>query len=380
MKKIIFTLLLISIIAIGYGQRAIKKIEVKEKGNNTNISFTPIKDEIDYNGLKIKIVPISAEKLNSQFIHESNINGKLNYTYYNKSRKSYFLQKKKKRRIKSDSEFLYEGASWLLDNDKISQNEYYELINEIAYYYYRKKGDENNGTNKIISSNPYFIQNKYLSVFKIEFTNPTKSAIIFKNLLMLQNGTSIYKPLSRDFIREELYASNLLNVDKSLILERHNLQKQIVVPPNSHVEKLFAVVPINYTKKYLEISLKDSNIKFKYEINKHETTINKTYTYYEFNIDIEYSSSEINGLTNFYLLKCKQLSAFLGENKLFIDSNNMDENFEIFTLSLDASGVLYYGRTSNLKGNDFIVSIKNKRKPIVLDVEKIKGLKKKVKQ
>jgi len=380
MKKITFTLLFISIIMIGYGQRKIKKIEVNEKGYNTNITIIPIKNEVNYNGLKIKIVPTSPEKLNKQFFLESNINGKFDYTYYSKSRRSYFLQKRKHKRVKSDFEFLSEGAEWLLDNGEISEKEYNDLNKQIKYYLYRGKREYVIGIDKNISSNPYYIQGKYLSVFKIEFTNPTKSAITFNGLLTVQNGTSIYNPLSIDYITKELYASNLLNVNKSLILERHNLQKSIIVPPNSRVDKFFAVVPINYTKRYLEITLKNSDAKFKYEVNKHETIINKTYTYYEFKTEINNSSSEINSISDFILIESKKSTIFHEGNNIFINANDMNEKFEIFTLSLDASGYLYYGRTLNIKGSDFIDVGRNRRKPIILEVKKIKGLRKKVNQ
>lgn len=115
-------------------------------------------------------------------------------------------------------------------------------------------------------------------------------------------------------------------------------------------------------------------------VNKHETTINKTYTYYEFNTEMDISSSEINSISDFNLLESKKSTVFLERNKVFIDVNNMNEKFEIFTLSLVASGSLYYGRNSNLKGSDFIDIEKNRRKPIVLEMKKIKGLKKKVNQ
>ena len=58
MKKILIVLILILATVFGYGQRKLKKLEVKEEGFNVKISFTPIVDELEYKGLSIKIIPV----------------------------------------------------------------------------------------------------------------------------------------------------------------------------------------------------------------------------------------------------------------------------------------------------------------------------------
>ena len=371
---------MISITILSFGQRKIKKLEVIEKGYNINIEFNPVIDEIVFNELKFKIVPISADELNSLFLKESSINGKFEYTYYDNSRNSYFLKKRKKKREKSDFEFLFEGVEWLIDNEKINQQEYDELVKQIIFNYDKEAGDEIYSTDRIISSNPYYIQNRYLSVFKIEISNPTKSYLTFDENITIQSGNSIYRPLPSKFIIKELQKSNLMNVDKALTLERHNLPDSISIPPNSKFEKLFAVLPIDYNNKILEISFSGINSKFKWEIIKDETIINELYTFYEFNIDWEYSGIVKHYADNFNVLKkSNQSSVFLGNNELFIGEENLNEVFEIFTLSLYGA-TLYYGRNSNLKGIDFINKEKTRRKTITIRTNEISVLKKKVKQ
>jgi hypothetical protein len=230
----------------------------------------------------------------------------------------------------------------------------------------------------IISSNPYYIQNRYLSVFKIEISNPTKSYLNFDENIIIQSGNSIYRPLPTKFIIEELQKSNLMNVDKALTLERHNLPDYISIPPNSIFEKLFAVLPIDYNNKILEISFSGINSKFKWEIIKNETIINELYTFYEFNINWEYSGIVKHYADNFNILtKSNQSSVFLVNNVLFIGEENLNEVFEIFTLSLYGA-TLYYGRNSNLKGIDFINKEKTRRKTITIRTNEITVLKKKV--
>jgi len=379
MKQITLIVLLISIAILSFGQRRIKKLEVDENGYGTNITLTPIKDEIKLNGLEIKIIPLSADELNSKFIRESSLNGKFEYSYYDKSRNSYFLKKRKKKREKSNFEFLYEGVEWLLDNEKIDQHEYDELVKKIIYHFDKSAGDEIYSTNQIISCNPYFIQDRYLSTFKIEISNTTQSHLTFNEPIIIQNGNSIYEPLSADFIKDLLQKSNLLNIDKSFVLERHNIKDSILIPPNSSIEKIFAVLPINYIEKFLEISFPDSDAKLKFEINKHETIINELYTFYEFNVSWLYSMTESYSGKKFSILKSNPSSVFLGYNELFIGEKNLNEDFEVFTLAL-YDEYLYYGRNSNLKGKDFIDKEKNRRKTITLKLERISDLRKKVKQ
>ena len=371
---------MILITIISYGQGKIKKLEVKEEGINININFQPVVDKITYNGLTIKITPISTDELNSLFLRESTLDGKFEYSHYEKARKSYFLKKRKRNREKSDFEFLLEGASWLMENEKITQQEYDELVEQIIFNYDRETGNEIYSPNRIISSNPYYINNKYLSVFKIEISNQTQSHLSFDENITVECGNSIFRPLPTNLIIEELKRSNLMNVNKALTLERHNLQNSISIPPNSNFEKLFAVLPIDYNSNTLLISFSGTNTKFKWEVVKNEKIINELYTYYEFEIDWYYSGTVSKSGVNFNVLKSKQTSVYLGYNELFIGEDYLSQVFEIFTLSLffNEDG-LYFGR-NRIRGSDFLDKEKNRRKAIQIITHRMETLKKKVKQ
>jgi hypothetical protein len=379
MKKISLFILLISIAVFCFGQRKIKKVEVAEKGYSVKLKFKPVTDEIIYGGLTIKITPLSANELNLLFVKESGINGRFEYTYFDNSRNSYFLKKQKRKREKSDYEFLLEGVEWLIDNEKINQNEYEELNKQIVFNYDEKKGYEEYGSNRIISSNPYYIQDKYLSVFKIELSNETKSYIAFDEAIIIQNGDLIYRPLTANFIMEKLQLSGLMNVDKALILERYNLPNSMLIPPSSKFEKLFAVLPIEYQDKSLEISISGSDIKFMWEVSNDKRVIDKLYTFYELNIEWEFSGVVTDYGNVYSILSLEESSIFLENNKLFIDENFLNDKFEIFSFLLRNS-ILYYGRANNLRGIDFISKEKNKRKRIIIYTDRIAELKKKVKQ
>jgi hypothetical protein len=379
MKQITLILLTVFITVSGFSQRKIKKLDVFEKGSKVNIEFKPVVDAMEKKGLKIKIVPVSADELNSLFLKESDINGKFEYDYYENSRKSYFLKKRKKKREKSDFEFLMEGADWLLENKKINQQEYDELKKQLLSKYGKEKGNELYSAGRIVSSNPYYIQNKYLSVFKVEISNLTNTFLTFDNNIIIQSGNLVYRPLATTFIVEALNQEGLMNVDKLLTLERHHLPERISIPPASKFEKIIAVLPIDYNNKSLEISITGFDSTLKWEITKNENTINQSYTFYEIDIEAKYDTKISDLTNNFIILNSYQSSIFFTNNNLFISEKDLDDEFGIFTYTIYGN-YLYYGRRTNLKGTDFIDIEKNKRKNFEIKMTYIPDLKKKVKE
>lgn len=139
-----------------YGQRKIKKLDVIEKGINVKINFLPINDSFTYNNVEFRITPISGDELNSLFLEESNINGKFEYSYYNSSRSTYFLKKNRKLQVKSDFDFLSLGLEWLIENEKISEQEYEELSKQLIFYFDKEKGERLYHSDGIIHFNPYY--------------------------------------------------------------------------------------------------------------------------------------------------------------------------------------------------------------------------------
>lgn len=95
MKRLILIAFFIFINSTIYGQKKLKKPDVKEVGFDITMNFQPIVDNITYKGLSINIIPVSADELNSKFLEESFFNGKFKYSHYTKSRESNFLKKKR---------------------------------------------------------------------------------------------------------------------------------------------------------------------------------------------------------------------------------------------------------------------------------------------
>lgn len=77
-------------------------------------------------------------------------------------------------------------------------------------------------------------------------------------------------------------------------------------------------------------------------------------------------------------MKSKPSAVYVVESNIFINEDNLSEEFEIISLLLN-SDKLYYGRNSNLKGADFLDIKKNKRNDIQLQAIIIDDVERKIK-
>ncbi len=367
---------------LGFGERKIKKLEVKEDGFKIEMNFSPVIDEIENNGILYKISPLSPDEPNSKFIYESLLNGQLSYSGFQSSRHSYFQkkQKRKRKREKSDFDFFLEGAFFLVDRGMIDNKEFDELSKQILYHFDFETADEKYSIDRLIVANPYYVYEKYLSLFKLEITNPTNRVFLFDKQIFIQSGNTALRPLSNDVIVDLLQNSNLINLYKLLTLERHNLNDIIVVPPRAKVEKYFAAVPIDFKNSTLEISFVGIENRFQWNIEKEEVKIDELFTYFEFYIDrsypgfISYGDVELE----FMFLSDNPNSIYLGDSELFIGELDLSKQFNILSLSLQGDE-LYFGKSENINGNEYLEKNMTRRKPIPISLKKIEGLEKKVK-
>ena len=354
------------------GQRKIKKLEVNEKGFKIEMKFETVKDKMSHNGLIIHVVPISAEELSPVFQQESFYNGKFNYSHYEKSRKSYFLKKKRGKRKKSDLEFFLDGLDYLLDNEMINKSEYDNLEKKMLYYYDEEFAKTHYSSNLIEGLNPYILNGKYLNLFKVKFCNPTNKIITFQDDFVINNGDLQLNSLSSEYITDRL-DREVLNVSKKLsALERHNYSKGLSVPPNSEVEKLIAVLPINFNFPSLKLAITNNSEVMSWKIEKNEDSFDDNYSFYELPL-----RSKIAYDIGFTILIDDSENIFKDTNKIFIGQQNLNTNFELLTIAIGRN-TLYFSRTADLKGADYIDDQKNRRKSIYFNVSKIEDVKRKV--
>ena len=170
------------------------------------------------------------------FIKESTYNGKLEYSHYETSRDSYFLVKEKPKSKKAemtDWEYLIAALNWLLDKKELSEDEYYQFSQQLSEYYSEKPEEpETPDLNRFIIANPYYIDNKYLSLFRIDVSNSTDSYQSLKGEIHVEFGDQLLEALGKDEIIEMLKINDLYNDLKYRNLERHHLSKELMIPPH----------------------------------------------------------------------------------------------------------------------------------------------------
>lgn len=378
MRVSILFLILISLNLLSFGQKRIKKIDVRENGFNIKLNLKPITDELIQDGLKLKVIPVSPDELNAEFLNENTLNGKFDYSHYENSRTAKFLSKKKRKVEKSDFEFLIEGANWLIDNEKINEEEYVELVKNIRVYFDQTTEIDLNSENRIILANPYYVGDKYLNVFKLEIANTTTAYKTFNNEIIIENGNQIQKPLRENEIIEILDNYKMLNAQKIECLKRHNLPQSITIPPNAKFEKLFAVFPIDYENDIISLSFSGNNTKLNWNVEKSKKVIDEKYIYYEFRVVYNYDGINTSEGVNFNFLKSTEPTVFIDNNVLLIDEKHLSDKYSIVSLSL-FSDDLYYNK-SQFVGSELVDLQKNKRLPLFVNGVKIDELKKKVKK
>ncbi len=365
MRKILLITLILFIYVPSFGQKRVKKIVIQEDGYGYHVEHKPNRDVLTHEGLIFKITPVSGEELNALFQKERNLSGLFDYSYFNRSRETYLLSKGGVNRKKSNTESLLGGISWLIENNKISQEEGKELIKQMTIM------DTALGVNltqishyQAYPNNPFFIDNRYLSVFRVQISNDSDSEVIFNNQIKIETGNFLLEPFSSEYLMEMLNHTNSLNQGKALILNKYNLPKTITIPPHTKIEKLIAVNPIDYSEEQLKISFVGNPTKFEWHILQKITTHEESYTFHEFDISWNYGKSVSDFGTEINIIKGSNDILFIASDKFFIDEQYLDEKFEIFTLSL-YQGSLYYGRTK-IKASDFLNDARSIRKPILI--------------
>lgn len=157
------------------------------------------------------------------------------------------------------------------------------------------------------------------------------------------------------------------------MLEKYNLHDTLIILPNTKFVKYFAVNPIKYYNNRLEVLIQGINDKLSWSIRTDEENIDEKYTYFELHLDWSHEGSVSSYANVFSILTSKHEAIFLGDKDIFIGEDNLNDKFEVLTLSLWGNAI-YYGRNSDIKGIDYIDYGKNRRNSIPILLEKIPEL------
>ena len=375
MKKLLFLItitLLLSLDSKGqFGSRRMRGIEVEETGFSVNVDTTTLfTKSIDIGDIKIQIIPLDPSKLDDQFYNQFNLNGQFSYSYYDASREKYFFQRIKKRiyKFKTDSEYIVEGAKWLVNNDIISEEIYNKIYQELVSEN-DSTGTEVLGTNKS-AYNPYNLGDKYLNTFRLDITNKTNTVQQLDAIFQLvTNNTSLTSLSNSQILGFQKDGAKIADIEA---LERYNYSKNIFIPPNSELKKYIAFLPININNGNVELFVtsegKTQKLDWNFNINKQY--FNEKYFYYALEVSNDqypdYAFYNVSGVSD----------AYIDDDILYINKEDINKPIKIFCYCKSSSfDNLYYG-TIDIKAIDYLDLNRNRRSEIKLGLEKIEEVKK----
>lgn len=378
MRHITITGLFLLLFPSLYSQSEKQKTDVWEQGTIATRIFQTIKDEVNHNGLNIKITPLDATDLNAEFSDEGLYDGRLSATYFEKSRSTYFQEKQAHNTpsdgyILSTYDFLLEGLYRLRSNRKISWEEYDELLKQI-HKKYGKSSANIAVPDRNTAYNPYYLGERYLSLFEVTLTNTTNDYYVFEKDWIVEAGTELLSPLTKAEITDLLDQSGLLNVDKTIALERHHFSTSTTIPPNASFQQYLALLPLSDDSTHLKISFPGLQEKMEWSVATAQTSIDETNAFYEFDIKWLYDGYLSRSGINFNVIAGANDGAFLVNDKLYIAEDNIDLVFEIVSYSLK-NDKLYFQR-NKVKGTKFIKGENGlDRNLITLGTQRLFGLK-----
>lgn len=347
-----------------FSQNKIKLVTTLEEGYSYKIIFSPKIDSYKSDSLTVSISPISGDDLNGVFNSYTAINGKHNYSYFKSSRYSFFLQKNKKNKnskFKSDSEFLIDGLSWLLENDSINQSIYDEFI-DIAFSNTNDESFSSN-RNEVILNNPYYFNNTYLSIFKVTYENKSNHQITIPNDFAIVSDQLLYKSLSNEAITHFLSLAGKYNIEMAKSLMYFNHDNILQIPPDSKIIKYIAYIPIKYSP-ILNIYSNSLKHNFSWGVVNEMNTYNENLTFYELNLSINLGNIINASSKDFIILKSTDGNIFIDDKQIFVLSSSINKTFDIYVLSLYDNSIYYSFNT--ILPSDYIDLSSKKRKSIVI--------------
>jgi hypothetical protein len=226
-----------------------------------------------------------------------------------------------------------------MDNDLIDDSDYSKLAEEIQVDFAQKEEGTNSFERASGSFNPFSIDAKYLSTFRITFVNNTDVPIKFNNKIELLSNKNVLKPLSQSEIISMLKVANSFNFPKMVNLGRYNLDSTLIIPANSSAFKCFATLPIDNSSTSFEIFYNDKGSqKSKWDISKTKQEINNKYTFYELEV---YPTSWT--YENIYVIvRNSNANAYVAGSKLYVDKDNIDKELSIFAYAIYENKLFYF--------------------------------------
>jgi len=366
-KFFIFTAFALGLIGCA-PTKAITKKEISHV--NQVLTFKPeqVKKNIGIN-TEVTITPIDAKILNKETSAAAKRDGN-----YGKE----FATLIEKRKVEMPGMSKTEKASlnniinkFNLVNKLVSSG---EMAPEIGFAFqyriiygpsYGKEGTELVALSEVDESdskfNPFEINDKYLSVFKLTFENKGKDVEKFnlKNFEVLSGEEQLY-PLKNDYFENALKG----DIEKVKNVYRINMPDEITLTPNQRITKYFAIPAINPSNTTLVVQhIKDNNVTV-YDFQVNNLITKKTHNMESYEIVVK-SWKDLSTFDYTFVVQFSDRVYFPTiANRFFVSDERKKEDVSIYLISVDYStGKSYFSQKVNVKFDQ----IKNNK--ISIDLE-----------
>lgn len=315
-----------------------KTVHVK----TTKTQFTPQLISHNLDGkLKLTLEPIDAKNINKEVFNSTNLDGSYSkeqsFSYYqyltdNKNLSSY------ERKLKETIIKVFEGIDELYNKKEINLDQS-NLFKEKVYTYYildnLNYGFDGSEVDKVQDdflgeSNPYLSNGKYLSLYKLSFTNSDDQVkdVDIKDFQILSENELLY-PFKIDYF-EGIY-SHPKDEQKLRTIYRINMPANIRLVKNQSVSKYFSTPAINLENKKLVINyIKDNNVK-DYEFQVKIDEVLKEVKLDQFKIRLKNPMP----LPHFYIYQYANNNLLLKGYDFFIDRDKQNQKAKLLALYVD---------------------------------------------
>jgi hypothetical protein len=336
---------------------------ITHKYSNLNFEPTQISNS-NMEGLEITVIPIDAKKLDLETFMAASRDG----NYEKEFATEVELEKERNARLKnSERDNLLDFKIKALESiDQLVQTNEITADVGILFKFRIWRGPEEGKDGSEIESltqsrtspnmfNPYILNNRYLSLFKITIEN-TSSEI--KKI-----GIEDFQVLAKEELLSpyeiSFFESNLdNNTEKLKNIHRFNMPKELIITPSQKVSKYIAIPGINQNKKSVIVQYINENkfIDFKFDLSmdKEEKVHNLT----------EYkmlNSGNINSASYFFVINYDGGAQFPTiDNNVYVDNEKSNLPVSIYGIGLgNISKRIYFSKIESVKFSEFNKNVIN---------------------
>lgn len=319
-----------------------KQTKFNIETNYSNVLFNPNNQSKNISqNLKLTIEPVDAKNLNKEIYESSNLDGSYEKMFISsyisrvEDRRDLTPEEKRKLEMASIIEsYLNELVADKKIDDKVALNfkekVFYTYLIDKQYGWTGKEVDKLVFNERYNTINPYYIDGRYFSLFKITFFNSGKDVeeVDIKKMQVL-NGNELLYPFNKDYFENTLKGDN----ERLKFIYRMNMPEIIKIVPNQSVVKYIAIPPINSEFKSLSINYVNDKQITDYNFS---ISTNKKTEKYVFNPYSILQTSMV-GIKNFYVIQEGQTTFPLADNNFYINETSLNEQVKIYRLKIDSN-------------------------------------------